>query len=81
MKNNKRKEEKLEEEQLAFYLKNKSQQDKTGMENSEQQEKKPKAMFYRMMHALCTSKQLTVNKGFQGQEEVETNPFFKERSQ
>lgn len=52
------------------------------IQNSDQysEKRKQKAMFYCTIHALCTRKQLTVNTGFQGQEEAETNPLFKERS-
>ena len=53
------------------------------IQNSDQylEKRNQKAMFYCMIHALRARKQLTVNTGFQGYEEVETNPFFKERSQ
>ena len=53
------------------------------IQNSDQylEKRNQKAMFYCVIQALCVRKQLTVNTGFQGWEEVETNPFFNERSQ
>lgn len=53
------------------------------IQNSDQylEKRNQKSMFYCMIHPLRARKQLTVNRGFQGGEEVETNPFFNERSQ
>ena len=53
------------------------------IQNSDQylEKRNQKATFHCMIYALRARKHLTANRSFQGREEVETNPFFNERSQ